>query len=150
MKVKLFYVASAIFLISCGNSKKVKSVKDAKADTTAVLGVYVSLGGDRVEANQIYRVISPFLRPDTNDITKNTLMYDTAYFVPANALVVDSLDKPIVDSLGKPVFKFGNYLAPKGSVWDSSVEIDTAIVGNLGRKFIRRPLGKPDTLRIRN
>lgn len=147
MKITLI-AAFLLILASCKN-EKVKSVKDAKADTSAVLAVYVSLGGDRVEANQVFRTITPYLRPDTNDITKNKLMYDTAYFVPGNALVVDSLNKPVLDSLGKNIYKFGNYLAPKGSVWDSNVKIDSAIVGSLGRKFIRRPLGNPDTLRIR-
>lgn len=149
MKSKYTLIAALLLILASCKNEKVKSVKDAKADTSAVLGVFVSLGGDRVEANQIFRVISPFLRPDTNDITKNKLMYDTAYFVPGNALVVDSLNKPVLDSLSKPIYRYGNYLAPKGSVWDSNIKVDSAIVGNLGRKFIRRPLGNPDTLRIR-
>lgn len=153
---KLYFAISFLFLViilsllfSCGNSANGKKVNDNKTDTTAILGKYVSPSGEDVFIGELIKYTFTTVTPDSNDISKNNIKKDSAYAVPAFTYIKDSITgKVMLDSTGKAIKTVRYWFIPKNTVWDSGIEIDSAIHNRL-RKLVRKAANDPDSLFIK-
>ena len=128
----LLIVVIAAAAVAC-NSSSGNGTNHNRHDTTKTLALFVNpqtLPKRELRYDVIYRIISDTLKFTEVDgsTLKKQWMLDTTYFISVAVPAIDSLKKPILDSVGKQMIQ--TYFVPRPSkdvLIDCGANIDSII-----------------------
>lgn len=119
---KLCAILIAISIPFSCNKQKHNGYAQPKTGQTLIAAFFIRPDG-QVDVGAIYRVIKDEVKIDTVTGTKK-IVTDTVFFCPRYVAMLDSLKKPLLDSLKNPRFEKLFFFTGKDSVWVNLSNID--------------------------